>query len=154
MGRHSGDRGSSLVETLVASLLLVLLLAPLVSLFTGSRLTALDSGRKAGAVNVARTWMERFLGMDWAAMDTFLASPSNGFTEVTAGEHWERAYAPDPDRPAFDVQVVVRARQLRPPESDDAMPDQLTVRDITVTVRWPYKDSYYTVQQATTVHKR
>ena len=154
MGRRSREQGASLVEVMVASALLVLLLVPLVSLFGTSRLTALDSGRKSGAVNVARTWMERFMAMDWSRMDSYMALPSYGFTAEVPGVRWVRDFAPDPDQPHVDVRVAVTERRLRDQLPDDAMPDQLTVRDIIVTVRWREKDGYLTVQQSTTMHRR
>lgn len=148
------QRGSSLVEVLVAAAILALLLGSLLHLFGASRFTLLTAGNRSGAVGVGRAWAEQILSMEWAGMELYLDDPENGFVVVEAGSHWVREFAPEPGNPRYETRVEVISRRLRAEKPGDVYPLQLVLRDLLVTVRWQQKGSWASVQFATTKRRR
>lgn len=71
MRRLSSESGLTLVEVLIAATLLILLLTPILGLFTTSRLTVESSARMSDALALARAAMDEMVAREsWTAIAT------------------------------------------------------------------------------------
>lgn len=134
--RAEGQRGAAFVEAVIAMAIIAITITPLITLFMTSGGAMGDSEEYLGGLNVARSYLERWQGLD--------------FDTLAAGRPTEEV---DVQGTVYTVTTVVAPR---PNENGPNPPTRVQLLDVKVTVTWEARGNIgqRTIALSTSVAKR